>query len=255
MDLERALDCFCAGFSYTRSHTHKCVVDRTRLGRRMHDAPRKSGKCRIEEFVTSCLDADEVSADIASLDAERFVVSAVRPVGVPEKPVKESFLNAGFRMLRSEPLMVRRLTDPPSTVTSPYRVAKVQSVLEVDAIAEFSRTRQILDADLHSENPNLRLFAAWDGQYPTGWVRSVRADKDATWVSNLFVQPDYRRKGIGSALMTSMLQDDFDRGFEWSVLLASNAGAQLYPNLGYQQIGILTMFMRTPKWFQIHKKS
>ena len=255
MDLERALDCFCAGFSYTRSQTHKCVVDRTRLGRRMHDAPRKNGKYRIEEFVTTCLDANEVSADIASLKAERFVVSAVRPVGTPEKPVKQSFLNAGFRTLRSEPLMVRQLLNRPSVVPSPYRVARVESVPEVDAIAEFSRTRQILDADLHSDNPNLRLFAAWDGEHPAGWVRSVRADKDATWVSNLFVQPDYRRNGIGSALMTSMLQDDFDQGFEWSVLLASTAGAQLYPNLGYHQIGILTMFMRTPKWFEIHKLS
>jgi len=53
----------------------------------------------------------------------------------------------------------------------------------------------------------------------------------------------YRRQGIGAALMNAMLRDDKEHGSQASVLLASHAGAMLYPQLGYEKIGELLLFV------------
>jgi predicted acetyltransferase len=56
-----------------------------------------------------------------------------------------------------------------------------------------------------------------------------------------------RRRGIGTALLAKMLRDDRAHGARQSVLLASHAGALLYPHVGYEQIGMLLMFVRRKK--------
>jgi predicted N-acetyltransferase YhbS len=88
---------------------------------------------------------------------------------------------------------------------------------------------------------NMRQYVALDDREPVGWVASVRF-KDAGWVSDLHVQETHRRRGIGRALMNRLLLDDRAAGLEASVLLATNAGAMLYPLVGYRQIGELLIY-------------
>jgi hypothetical protein len=47
--------------------------------------------------------------------------------------------------------------------------------------------------------------------------------------------------------MTRLLDDDAKHGCKQSVLLASHTGALLYPEVGYEQIGELMMFVRSRK--------
>lgn len=55
----------------------------------------------------------------------------------------------------------------------------------------------------------------------------------------MYVLLEYRRRGIAKALMTRMLKDDAAAGTIANILLASHAGAKLYPVVGYRQIGQL----------------
>ena len=63
----------------------------------------------------------------------------------------------------------------------------------------------------------------------------------------MYVAPEYRRRGIARVLLrsmlASMLADDRASGAQANVLLASHAGAKLYPVVGYRQIGTLFAFM------------
>ena len=95
------------------------------------------------------------------------------------------------------------------------------------------------------EDAEIRLYEARVGKKSVGWVQSVKAGRDA-WVANLKVLPSHHRRGLGRALMAALLSDDARLGRRRSVLLASHAGAMLYPQLGYQRIGTLMLLMPMP---------
>ncbi|UCI33568.1 MULTISPECIES: GNAT family N-acetyltransferase [unclassified Mesorhizobium] len=82
---------------------------------------------------------------------------------------------------------------------------------------------------------------AVEGDDIVGRVRSVNA-VGATWCADMYVEPSQRRRGIGKALMAKMLHDDQVRGSRCSVLMATHAGALLYPSMGYERIGMLLIF-------------
>ena len=73
------------------------------------------------------------------------------------------------------------------------------------------------------------------------WAASIVVG-DATWCSNVYVAPSFRRRGIAKALLSRLLMDDRNSGAVANVLLASHAGALLYPVVGYQTIGELLMY-------------
>jgi GNAT superfamily N-acetyltransferase len=72
-------------------------------------------------------------------------------------------------------------------------------------------------------------------------VGSMRSG-DVGSVLNLYVRTEHRRKGIGTALMTTLLADDRRNRIVASTLLASHTGAKLYPRVGYRPIATLYLF-------------
>jgi GNAT superfamily N-acetyltransferase len=70
---------------------------------------------------------------------------------------------------------------------------------------------------LASESPWRHYLALVDNSI-VGWVSSIQAGK-SNWCSNLVVRPNFRRQGIGSALLAKMLRDDRAAGSSKSVLL------------------------------------
>ncbi len=88
----------------------------------------------------------------------------------------------------------------------------------------------------------MRVYAAMSGDKPVGWVRSIRAGR-RTWCGSMGVLPSFRRRGIAKAMMSRMLMEDRATGSTAAVLLASHAGALLYPMLGYTRLGTLRLFI------------
>ena len=74
-----------------------------------------------------------------------------------------------------------------------------------------------------------------------GWISEVRAE-GTSWCQALYVHSKLRRRDVGRALMTRVLREDRRLEAEASVLLASHAGAMLYPLLGYERIGKLCLY-------------
>jgi predicted N-acetyltransferase YhbS len=125
-------------------------------------------------------------------------------------------------------------------------IKRVTTRSQADDLNKANRRRQILPVHLGRED-TVRLYAAYDGTEPVGWVSSIPVQA-GNWVSNLYVARLYRGQGIGRALMTTMLEDDNSHGAEWSVLLASGDGARLYPHVGYARIGTLQLFVPGDVW-------
>jgi GNAT superfamily N-acetyltransferase len=240
--IPRAIEAFVHGFGFTRSFTHPYLAERVGPLWVMRDAPRKRGDYRSEEWVAYGMAPEDVNRTAREQTRGRFAVCLICSLNEPHAPQTDRYKALGYRLASTEPLMVHSLAQIPR-FDSPARVERVLTTDLAQRLAKAAGSRQILPEHL-SAHARLRQYVAWlDGEL-VGWVRSIVAG-DATWCSNMYVRPEFRRRGIARAMLSQMLHDDRAGGAQSAVLLASHTGAKLYPVVGYEQIG--TLFLFTPK--------
>jgi predicted N-acetyltransferase YhbS len=254
-EIEQAIEAFVRGFCAGRSVTHP--YEHARVGKLwvMRDGPRKNAKnYRKEEWVAYGVQPREVEAVARGETRGRFWVCAVRGMEETDDRLKAAYKELGYLLLATESLFVHRLKRVPRVVIdrgTAGRVSRgtrgaaitIEQVRTAEMAVRFgkaTRTRPIRAEDLADDAP-FRQYVALEGGELVGWVRSVAAG-EATWCANMYVRPTHRRRGIGRALIARMLRDDRAAGATQSVLLASHAGALLYPKVGYEQIGMLLIF-------------
>ena len=237
--MDRGIEVFAKGFADTRSFAHTCLAKR--VGKLWHvkDAPRKKGDYRREEWIGWGVPAERYRDAAEKHSITRHCVSAICPIDDPEEELKAGFKDLGYRFGMSEAFMVHELKRIPR-VERPVTLKRVKSVDLADRLNTAAKVRQLLPEHLSSDSP-VRQYVALEGDEPVGWVRSHDVG-GATWCSNMFVKPEYRRRGIAKAMMCQMLRDDRKYGAELAVLTASKAGAELYPLVGYREIATLLFF-------------
>ena len=241
-----AMEVFARGFAYTRSFTHPYHPDRVEDLWVLRDGPRKNGDYRNEEYVAHNVAPAEVNRIARETTRGRFAVCVIHATHDPDVPLREGYKELRYRLMTTEPFMVQPLKkipqfSPPEEL--PFQ--SVQSRTMADKLTKVARSRQVLPEHLH-EDASMRQYVALVKDQPVGWVRSISVRSDAvghaTWCSNMFVLPRFRRRGIARAMLSRMLRDDRAAGSTLAVLLSSHTGALLYPLLGYRQIGTLLMF-------------
>jgi GNAT superfamily N-acetyltransferase len=241
LSISQALDVFLHGFSATRSFIRPYEV--SQIGDAvwlLADAPSTIGPTRNSEVIAYGANPEEVQETIRSQGIGRYMLCVLLEDANEAAGCSMAYKQLGYRLNTHEPLFVLNTARRIRFDAVPIR--RITQTAEANAVAKAARSRQILPQHLTEEDAACRLYAAFDGDRPIGWCSSIRTHPDRAWVSNLFVHPDYRRKGIGRTLMSAMLDDDARYGVTWSVLLASLTGAKLYPCLGYEERGQLLLF-------------
>jgi ribosomal protein S18 acetylase RimI-like enzyme len=156
-------------------------------------------------------------------------------------PVRQAAARAGLTMVESRPGMTLRprdvvRIDPPDGVEL-FRVedpALLDELVEVDAAAfggEPAMTRRFLP-DAVLEDPAQRVYAARIGGRLVGAGESTTVDH-VIGVFGIATLPAFRRRGIGAALSSYLLEDragDADLAF----LDASELGLGVYRRLGFE---------------------
>jgi GNAT superfamily N-acetyltransferase len=242
-DLASAIESFARGVAATRCFTYPSnaeLIDRCWV---IRDVPRKGGRgYRREEWAAHGIDPAEVDAAARRGTRGRFCVCAIHAADESDVPLRAGYKAVGYRLHATEALMMHRLKPIPK-VPVPFPISRVLTQELADRVFKAAGRRQILPQHLKT-NDELRLYAALDGETPVGWLRSIVVG-DCTWVSNVYTEPKYRRKGVGKSLLAKMLRDDLKYGSKQSVLTASHAGEGLYHCMGYEGLGTLLLF--TPK--------
>lgn len=242
MRIEEAIEVFGLGFGFTRSFTHPYAIERQGPLWVMRDAPRKRSDYRVEEWLVYGISPHDAEQLIQAHRRERYAVCAFYADGESGEGIKQGFKQLGYRYSHHETLFSHDLKGL-GEFTSPLPIVQVTSADQAHALKLAAGSTQIRVSDIAAEPPLMRQYMAVDGSTPVGWVRSIVCGKSG-WCSNMFVQPAYRRRGLGKALMSRMLKDDKTAGQSSAVLLASNAGALLYPHVGYKAIGHLMVFTK-----------
>jgi GNAT superfamily N-acetyltransferase len=244
-NLDRPIEVFVRGFSYTRSFTHPYIAQRIGPLWVTRDGPRKRrDDYRREEWIGDGVPPAEVDAIARRHTRRRFAVCAFLRQREPDAPFREAWKAAGYRLGATEPLMVHDLKRIPNC-KSPATIQRVTTQSMADRLAKAARARQVLPAHLAAgDDAPLRQYVALIDDQIVGWVRSITTPA-GTWCSNMFVARTWRRRGIGRAMLCRMLRDDRDHGAAAAVLTASHTGALLYPIVGYRPIA--TLFLYTPR--------
>jgi GNAT superfamily N-acetyltransferase len=237
-----AIETFVHGYCVGRSATHAHHAERVGDLWVMRDAPRRNARgYRKEEWV-----AYDVAPKLADAAARRqtrgrFFVSTVVAAGESDDGVRAEFKRLGYRLTSGEGFFVQRLKKiPRAAAPTPVTIRRVRTAAMAEQLGQATQSRPI-PRECYAMDGPFRQYVAIDGETIVGWVRSVPVGR-STWCSHMGVRPSHRRRGIGRALVAKMLRDDRAAGVKQSVLLASKAGALLYPHVGYVRIGTLLIF-------------
>ncbi len=80
----------------------------------------------------------------------------------------------------------------------------------------------------------ISLLTYYQNHQPVATVEVFATDDQVVGIHGLATLEDTRGQGIGSALMTKVLNDAKKQGFRWAVLLATADGSGIYQKLGFQ---------------------
>ena len=240
--LHHAIEVFARGFCFTRSFTHPYLAERVGEIWVVRDAPRKRGDYRREKWIAHGVAPEVIDETARKHTRGRFAVCAIHGIDESDQPLREGFKALNYRLGGTEPIMVHELKRIPR-FEEPVEIVRVTTKNLASKINKAARSRQVLPEHLEKDSP-LRQYAALVDEKPVGWVRSIDVE-GATWCADMYVAPEFRRRGIARAMMAQMLRDDRTHGSKLAVLTASHTGAKLYPLVGYKQIGMLMLY--TPK--------
>ena len=245
-----AIEVFVRGYCFGRSLTYPHIASQVEGLWWLRDAERSNPiDYRKEEWIAYGASAEATDRIAKQHTRGRYFVCAASNRLERDGELCDQFKRLGYRLLVTEPMFVHALKRIPRAGSpklsvagdhSTVRVCQVDSRELAERFASASRSRAMSDEQLMQAAP-FRQYVATLGDAILGWVRSVRVGSCA-WVANMHVNEQHRRCGIGSSLLERLLRDDRKHGVHQSVLLATHAGAQLYPKLGYKQIGMMHIF-------------
>lgn len=84
-----------------------------------------------------------------------------------------------------------------------------------------------------SHEPEGCFLGEWDGT-PAGVVTTIRYGNELAWIGMMLVHPDYRRRGVASALMDGAIDYLRSKNAACIKLDATPEGAQVYEQLSFR---------------------
>ena len=99
------------------------------------------------------------------------------------------------------------------------------------------------------ENPSCLYLAATDGDILVGYI-GVQTVLDEGYINNVAVRPEYRRRGIASALISLLIEQGREIGLAFLTLevRASNEAAiAVYEKLGFTPVGRRKNYYEKPR--------
>jgi GNAT superfamily N-acetyltransferase len=131
--------------------------------------------------------------------------------------------------------------EPAAEADVPVILDFIRRLAEYEKLAhEATATEDLLRKNLFGPRPAAEAMIAGVGGKPAGFALwfstfSTFVGKPGIWLEDLFVLPEYRRGGVGMALLRRVAQIAIDRDcgrIEWAVLDWNEPALKLYRKLG-----------------------
>lgn len=171
----------------------------------------------------------------------------VSPFATPDT-LPELLKDRGLRLRKRFPAMRRDLTKavPPLSLPPGVTIRPIGDVEQFRTVPHPSigplttslrhTALETLRATLESDSDRSHAFVAWSGEKPVG-ATLVYLGAECAGLSDVDVIEEYRRRGIGAALVAHSCRFAAERGATSIVLLATGMGEGVYKRCGFVEVG------------------
>ena len=115
-------------------------------------------------------------------------------------------------------------------------VDAVHRYLSEEAYWVLGRSRETIERLVREST---RVIAAYEGDLLVGFCRVVSDGSNMAWLGDVFVQPEYRGRGIGIELVREAVEFDEHRDLQW--YLGTRDAHELYAKFGFEPPNERTM--------------
>lgn len=153
----------------------------------------------------------------------------------------------------------------PATIQDvPIILRCIRGLAEYERLAhECQATEALIEASLFGASPAAEVTLAFAGDEPAGfalWFRSYSTflAKPGVYLEDLFVFPEFRGKGLGKKLLSSLARTVVERNYgrlEWAVLDWNTDAITFYESLGARPMHEWTTYRVTGDALRILSES
>lgn len=207
---------------------------------------RRVNQYMLESGVFVCMTASHAEALKPYLTENRLFVLG-NGIADPYAGTQEIYDLCAEEIHSALPGLLKKIIKS-NTSVEPMKAEHISSIAEIESRC-FSMpwTEKSLSDELDNENAHF-LSAVFDGKV-IGYVGVIEICGEAD-ITNVAVQPEYRRCGIGEMLMKEAENGAVERNCEsitLEVRVSNKAAISLYIKSGYKQAGIRKGFYEKPK--------
>jgi ribosomal protein S18 acetylase RimI-like enzyme len=148
-------------------------------------------------------------------------------------------------------LWMRHSGELPAGPSTPAEEVDYDAVLPLrrawhgEDFADLDSTGYLANARELAMTRDVQVIATREGDELVGYAQVVRAD-DAAEISQVYVRPEYRGSGRGTAITRAAIEAAGDVGDLWIVADDEDRPKQLYSRLGFRPVWTSIEFLRAP---------
>jgi len=133
----------------------------------------------------------------------------------------------------------------------PVILSLIKALAEYEQLADqVESTTADLRTALFGPRPAAEVLMAYAGDEPAGFALyfqsfSTFAGRPGLYLEDIFVKPEWRRKGLGQQLLARLAQIAVERGYgrmEWSVLNWNETALRVYRAVGAKPMNDWTVY-------------
>ena len=242
-----ASDLIIRGFAQLERGVHPVEERQSGPVRYLHWPERgRRGAEFSQEFFAVDLDPETVLAAVREAGPGQDYLIA--EVAARNPPAEAAYFAAKYEHGSSEPLMLAELTATNCTPDPDRSILYLTSMADVERILTAHRSvgypeRLFSQAQLDDPATVIRVAFAGDELIALGKMALLET---GAYITDVMTMPDYRRQGWGEAIMRQLHADARAVGLAWSALTSTEMARSLYERLGYQALGMVTLYV-TPE--------
>ncbi len=186
------------------------------------------------------------------------IVSAARDAGILGPVVIHQFLlpdtdeidlirqfaNQGFR-LESRQYLMRQILNPKPSQPPSWTVWRAQNMQQVRRVSSAAKQKLLTQQQLPPDQ-RLRLYVVEHLNQLIAWGRIAQVQPEMAWFSDLFTRPEFRRRGVMTALMHECSLEARAFGALEMLLFSSEFNHDYYFNMGFSKVAVKLRFVPQP---------